>query len=298
MNGGSVDSSSRQGKEWHRLALTVNTFAFYCTNQTWLTNKKRWVPFPAWLWAWYCFWVLPPRPSEWYDPLPLALSSSAGSVNSMASADLALCFAPPSLFSSKGAYDWLQSDVHTNQEAASMVEGNKYKMAAHIKSGIGLLPDDGRIVALIHATAHLHRRRPLRCLKEGGGLEPPPATVVLSRRPARRPRRAPRRPRPGPCPPLPPPPSFLQVPWRRFSCLAGPWLRLLVSRHGHLQVGVKWSGGGLWGQVAYQNVFRQRGWSGCSGGGNRHFRTHTQTPGCPAFLLLSEGGLLGRLLRR
>lgn len=49
-----------------------------------------------------------------------------------------------------------------------MEEGNKYKMAAHIKPGIGLRPGDGGIEALTRAPRVVHRSRPRRCRPPGG----------------------------------------------------------------------------------------------------------------------------------
>lgn len=88
---------------------------------------------------------------------------------------------PPPLFPSNDASYWLRSGVHANQEAASMEEGNKYKMAAHIKPGVGLLPGDGGIEALIRAARIVGRCCSEGRPKRGGGLRPPLGTAASSR---------------------------------------------------------------------------------------------------------------------
>lgn len=165
----------------------------------------------------------------------------------MADSDLAR-LSPPSRFSSKDALYWLRSSVHANQEAASMEEGNKYKMAAHIKPGIGLLPGDEGIESLIRAATiscrHLPHRRP-----EGGwGLELPRVATPLSRCPVRRPRCASRGPGQGPAPLLPA---------RTVAALFPPGQALVPSltRDGRIQVSVRWWEGGLSAQAAYGSLF-------------------------------------------
>lgn len=84
-----------------------------------------------------------------------------------------------------------------------MEEGNKYKMAAHIKPGIGLLPGDGGIEALTSASRVLgHTSLRCRLPARGAGPRLPPARAAL-RRCLRLPLRGrgrgaqPERPRPG-----------------------------------------------------------------------------------------------------
>lgn len=62
-----------------------------------------------------------------------------------------------------------------------MEEGNKYKMAAHIKPGVGLLPGDGGIEALIRAARIVGRCCSEGRPKRGGGLRPPLGTAASSR---------------------------------------------------------------------------------------------------------------------
>lgn len=106
----------------------------------------------------------------------------------------AACARPP--LSWKRSLHWLRPGALANQEAAIMEEGNKYKMAARIKPGIGLRPGDGGIEALTRAPRAARRSRP-RCRRCCCGAEPPPLTppccrplpAVAARAPAPSPRR-------------------------------------------------------------------------------------------------------------
>lgn len=138
-------------------------------------------------------------------PSPAASSARLGRAQRPTS-----LLAPPSPLSSKDARDWLRPGLHANQEAASMEEGNKYKMAAHIKPGSGLLPGDGGIGALTGGASLSvslpSSQAPRGTRRRRRRLERPPET------PARRSRRRrhlvglqsrpPRRPGPGRPPPL------------------------------------------------------------------------------------------------
>lgn len=139
---------------------------------------------------------------------------------------------PPPLFPSNDTCYWLRSGVHANQEAASMEEGNKYKMAAHIKPGVGLLPGDGGIEAIIRAARILCRCCSQGRPKRGRGLRPPLGPAASSRPFACGSRRAFLRPGRGPAS------SFLPEPWR-FSPLLGRAVAPSLSSYGGLQVGVR-----------------------------------------------------------
>lgn len=116
-----------------------------------------------------------------------------------------------------------------------MEEGNKYKMAAHIKPGIGLLPGDGGIEAFTGGATFPRRCRSHRRPKGGGGgLERPAATPARRRHLARLQRRASRRPGPGP-----------PLPAGTVAALSAP-SPVPLRRHGGLQVGVR---GGVAGGV-------------------------------------------------
>lgn len=106
-----------------------------------------------------------------------------------------------------------------------MEEGNKYKMAARIKPGVGLRPGDGRLEPLTRAPRVANRRRPRRRRRPGGERDPDrcrpqPRSAAARRSPAGpRPGAAPERPELGPAP------SSLRPP--------GP----ARGGHGRLQVG-------------------------------------------------------------
>lgn len=128
-----------------------------------------------------------------------------------------------------------------------MEEGNKYKMAAHIKPGIGLRPGDGGIEALTRAPRVLRRSCP-RCRCPAWGSDTPTAAGLCRAQPLPADRRwgrgRVRRPRPkrGPAPsaravPRPPRLAARRQPGRA------------PGGHGRLQVGGSWE---EWGKQGRQ----------------------------------------------
>lgn len=147
------------------------------------------------------------------------------------------CARPP--HSWKRSLHWLRPGALANQEAAIMEEGNKYKMAARIKPGIGLRPGDGGIEALTRAPRAARRRR-LDRRRLFGRSEPPTAIDHSRAQPLpAEPRRGRGRARRTRGPQLGPTPSPL--PPRRRSPARRPAARLppgtAPGGHGRLQVG-------------------------------------------------------------
>lgn len=149
----------------------------------------------------------------------------------------AACARPPRSW--KRSLHWLRPGALANQEAAIMEEGNKYKMAARIKPGIGLRPGDGGIEALTRAPRAARRSRP-RCRRLSGRSEPPtaidhsraqplPADPRRGRGRARRTRGLQLGPAPSPLPPRRRPPA--RRPAARLSPGTAP------GGYGRLQVG-------------------------------------------------------------